>query len=179
MLALRHIPAILAMAAIAGCVQQPLETVNVDGGLNVTEVTIAVAGDAASSQTVVTGRQAGIQSGQFRSDLDAELTSVLGQASDPAGTPVTVEVTVTEVYLAPPVERVVAGTSYIRGAVQVTDQQGRIVVRPTSVRGNTENIRLAGAFGLATTRSVQADYRGTLRGFAKTVRDALFGAPDA
>ena len=179
MFALRHILAVVAIAALAACSSASLDTVNVEGGLNVTDVVVSVAGDAATAETVVAGRQAGIAPGQFRADMRSELLSVLAEASDPAGTPVTVQVTVNEVYLAPPVERVVAGTSYIRGAVQVTDQQGRTVVRPSAVRGNTENIRLAGAFGLATTRSVQADYRGTLRGFAKTVRNALFGAPDA
>ena len=137
-----------------------------------------VASGAAQGDTVVTGRQAGIAPGQFVADLDRDLTAELQAASDPAGREVTVTVAVSEVYLAPPVERVVAGTSYIVGTVVVDDANGQRIVPPTAVRGNSANIRLAGALGLATTQPVQKDYRGTLRGFARTVRTALFGAPD-
>ncbi len=179
MLATRHIPAVLALGALTACVQPSLETVEGEGALNVTAVEVTVAEDAAQEDTVITGRQAGIRPEQFVPDLDAELTAALTEASDPSGAAVTVLVTVNQVYLAPPVERVVAGTSYIRGTVEVTGVDGRTVVRPTSVQGNSDNIRLVGALGLVTTQSVQNDYRGTLRGFAKTVRNALFGAPDA
>ena len=179
MLTPRLIPAVLACGFLAACVTPSLETADGTGALNVTDVNVQVAAGAAQGDTVVTGRQAGITPGQFVAELDRDLTAELAAASDPAGQDVTVTVVVSEVYLAPPVERVVAGTSYIVGTVTVDDANGQPIVPPTAVRGNSDNIRLVGALGLATTQSVQNDYRGTLRGFAKTVRTAIFGAPDA
>jgi hypothetical protein len=175
----RHIPAVLAIAVLPACVSTAFEAPEAAGALNVTAVDVAVAGGVANAASVVSGRQLDVAPGQFVADLDGTLTASLQAASDPAGQPVTVSVIVDEVYLAPAVERVVAGTSYIAGTVSVTSADGTEIVPPASVRGNTSNIRLAGAFGLLTTPSLDNDYRGTLSGFARTVRNALFGAPDA
>jgi hypothetical protein len=174
----RHIPAVLAIAALPACVTTSFETEEPIGALSVTGVEVALAG-AAADGTVVDGRQRSVSAAQFAADLDGTLTAALQGASDPSGRPATVSVTVSEVYLAPAIERVVAGTSYISGTVTVTGADGTPIVPPTPVRGNTSNIRLAGTFGLLTTPSLDNDYRGTLLGFARTVRDALFGATDA
>ena len=180
MIALRHIPAVLAIAVLPACVSSSFETPDALGPLNVTSVEVAVAdGGAGDDASVITGRSSVVSPAQFVADLDANLTAALSEASDASGLPASVTVAVSEVYLAPPLERVVAGTSYIAGTVSVTGADGSVLVPPTAVRGNTSNIRLAGTFGLLTTPSLDNDYRGTLRGFVGTVRDALFGSPDA
>ena len=145
--------------------------------LNVTEVEVAVV-PGAGAGSVITGREIGVDADRFKADLDAALTHTLRDASDTAGEPVTVSVVVSEAFLAPPVNRAVAGTSYILGTVSVTGSGGGVLVRPTEVQGNSDNIRLAGLPGVLTTQTVENDYRGTLRGFANTVRTAIFGAAD-
>jgi hypothetical protein len=180
MIAPRQIPAVLAIAVLPACVSSSFETPDTLGALNVTSVEVAVTdGSTGGGASVISGRSSVVSPAQFVADLDANLTAALRAASDPSGTPATVRVAVSEVYLAPPLERVVAGTSYIAGTVSVTGTDGRVLIAPTLVRGNTSNIRLAGTFGLLTTPSLDNDYRGTLRGFVGTVRDALFGSPDA
>ena len=83
----------------------------------------------------------------------------------------------TEVRLAPPAERIVAGTSTAKGVLKVTEVKGkRVVVPPTAITGNTKNIRMVGLIGLVTTVSADKDYQGTVAGFADTLRKALFGA---
>ncbi len=168
--AARHIPAAMAALALAACVAPSLETADGVGALNVAAVEVSVAGP-------IVGRRAGVTADRLARDLDATLTDALARASDPEGRPVTVEVDVIEARLAPPIERVAAGTSRIRARVTVTGADGTIVVPPTEITGNSDTIRLVGVLGVATTPSVENDYRGTVRGFAKTVRDALFGAP--
>jgi hypothetical protein len=180
MIALRHIPAVLAVTALPACVSSSFATPDTLGALTVTSVDVTVTGGGTGDGgSIVSGRSGVVSPAQFVADLDANLTAALTAASDPAGTPATVTVAVSEVYLAPPLERVVAGTSFIAGTVSVTGADGSILVPPTPVRGNTSNIRLAGTFGLLTTPSLDNDYRGTLRGFVGTVRDALFGTPEA
>ena len=165
----------VVLSACAQAVTNPAET---SGGLFVSDVNVSVAPSIANQSSVVTGRSYQVGSAKLVSDLEASLRSSLAQNSDATGTPVRVSVVVNEVFLAPPAGRVVAATSFIKGSLSVTKADGEAVIPPRAIRGTTDNIRLAGALGLVTTQSGEEDYRGTLRGFAKTVRTALFGKSD-
>lgn len=127
----------------------------------------------------IEGRVSPITREQLETDMTTALTAALSSKSDPEGRPVTVSVTMEKLRLAPPIERVAAATSTATGVVTVIETgTGTVVVPPTRLTGNSENIRGIWIAGLATTRTVDKDYLGTVNGFASTTRIALFGADE-
>jgi hypothetical protein len=169
---LRHIPALAAVALVAACTTPSIRTAGDASALNVVSVSVETAG----MDVAVTGRQSAVTKEQLDADLTAAVTAELAQGSDATGTPAEVTVVVQSVKLAPPAARIVAATSTISGTVSVTEQKtGRVIVPPTAVTGNSKSLRAVGVIGLATTQTVENDYRGTIAGFAATVRKALFG----
>ena len=173
MFARRNILAIGAIALVAGCATPSIRTAGDGTVLNVQSVSV----DTSSMGTAVSGRENTTTIEQLDAHLTAAVTAELNAASDPNGVAADVSVVVESVDLAPPLTRVAAATSSITAVVTVTEQgSGRTIVPPTQLTGNTNSLRGAGAIGLATTRTVDQDYRSTLAGFASTVRAALFGS---
>ena len=129
------------------------------------------------SNAVVEGRELPVSRASAASVLESAIISAVAPSNDPNGTPVDLDVVMTEVRLAPPLERVVAGTSSATGTLTVKDAEtGDLLSGPVTVTGNTENLRAAGIIALATTVTPQEDYRGTVRGFAEVIRQTLFGS---
>jgi hypothetical protein len=161
-----------ALVTLAACAVPSIRTAGDATALNVQSVTVETSG----MSVAVEGRTSTVSKEQLDDDLTAALTAALAGKSDPEGRLVTVDVTMEQFRLAPPIERVVAGTSTATGVVTVTEVgTGTVVVPPTRLTGNTESIRAAWILGLATTRTVDKDYVGTVNGFASTTRRALFG----
>ncbi len=170
----RHIASGFAMAALAGCATPSIRTVGDTAALKIAAVSV----DTSKMTFAVEGRKSDVSKEQLQADLEAAVSQSLAAKSDPAGIPVKVEIVMSQLRLAPPLERVVAGTSSATGQVTVTEigQPRRVIVPPTEVVGNTNNFRAVALIGLATTASVEKDYQGTLAGFADTIRKALFGS---
>ena len=167
----RHIVAIALVSVVSACATPSIRTAGDTTALNVMSVSVD------TSQMMVEGRTLKVTHTQLKSDMEAAVLSAVAPESDANGTPVDVAIAVSKMRLASPLARVVADTSSLTGTVRVTEVgTGREVVPATEVTGNTKNIRGAGVIGLATTVSVEKDYRGTLAGFANTVRKALFGS---
>lgn len=165
----------LALVALAACDVPSIRTAGDESALNVQTVNVDTSGMAVA----VEGRTSTVSREQLDADLTAALGAALASQRDPAGRVVQVDVTMETLRLSPPIERVAAGTSTATGVVTVTEVgTGDVIVPPTRLSGNSENFRGAWVLGLATTRTVDKDYRGTVNGFANTVRIALFG-PDA
>jgi hypothetical protein len=168
----RHMFAVALAATVSGCTTPSIRTAADTSALNIVSVSI----DTSETDFDDGGRAVTRTPAQFEADLTAALMTELEPVSHSGGTPVEVKVKITQLRLAPPIERFVAGTSYLASLVSVVETgSGRVVVPETEVSGNTDNFRFVGLVGLVTTVSVEDDYRGTLRGYAKTVREALFG----
>lgn len=162
----------LALLTLAACAVPSIRSDGDASSLNVQSIEVETAGIALG----VEGRTSTVTRAQIDTDFTAAITAALAAQSDPMGRPVAVNVTMERVRLAPPIERVVAGTSMATGVISVTEiGSGAVIVPPTRLTGNTENIRAAWVLGLVTTRTVDKDYIGTVNGFANTVRLALFG----
>jgi hypothetical protein len=141
------------------------------GALRVDAVTV----DASSA--IIEGRELQMTSAAVSQLFEAEIVNVVAQSSDPNGTPARVDVVMTQIRLAPPLERVVAGTSTATGILTVSHAEtGERLAPSTPVTGTSENIRAAGVIALATTVAPEEDYRGTVRGFAEAIRQTLFGS---
>jgi hypothetical protein len=116
----------------------------------------------------------GISRDRLASDLSAALTTKLGAVSNPNGLPANVNVTVEEVHLANIVERALVGTSYIVSSISVTDAAtGEVIIEPTEVRGNSEQLRAGGMLGVVTTKSVENDYKLAVQGYADALAASL------
>lgn len=164
----------LLFVGLAACDVPSIRTAGDASALNVQSINV----DTSQLAVAVEGRESSITTAQLDTDLTAALTAALTSKNDPEGRLVQVNVTMESFRLAPPVERVVAGTSTAVGLISVTEVgTNAVIVPPTRVSGNSENFRGAWVLGLATTRSVDKDYTGTVNGFANTARTALFG-PD-
>ena len=169
----RNILATGAIALVAGCTTQTIRTPGDSSVLNIRSVSV----DTSNMESAVTGREIALTTTQLDTDLTAALTAQLSAASDPSGVASDVIVVVESVDLAPVINRAAGATSSITAVVTVTEEgTGRVIVPSAQLTGNTDSIRGAGVIGIATTRTVEQDYRGTLSGFASTVREALFGA---
>ncbi|MFL4469965.1 hypothetical protein ACERZ8_08840 [Tateyamaria armeniaca] len=167
--------AAVATLGLAACEVPSIRTAGDVAALNVQSVNV----DTSGMSVAVEGRAFSVSRERLDDDLTAAISAALAAQSDPDGRVVTVDVTMEQVRLAPPIERVAAGTSTATGVISVTEVgTGAVVVPPTRLTGNSENIRAAWVIGLATTRTVDIDYRGTVNGFANTTRIALFGEPD-
>jgi len=164
--------AALTVVGLAACEVPSIRTAGDVSALNVQAVNV----DTAGLSSAIEGRVSTVTREQLDNDLTAALSAALSAQSDPDGRLVTVDVTMEQVRLAPPIERVAAGTSTATGVIKVTEiGTGTVVVPPTRLTGNSENFRGAWVLGLATTRTVNVDYGGTVNGFANSVRIALFG----
>lgn len=120
------------------------------------------------------GRDFGKTAAEFRADLTSALAKELGAYSDPNGLPADVKVKVDEVYLARIVDRVLVGTSYIDSTISVVDAEtGEIIVAPTKVRGDSDQLRGAGPIGAITTKSLAKDYQLAIDGYAKALAASL------
>ncbi|XDA98806.1 hypothetical protein AB1M95_02565 [Sulfitobacter sp. LCG007] len=174
MAVMRHILAVAVLAAVAACAPTPsIRTVGDAGALDVRDIQV----DANRLDLVIKGRQLERSRAQLKQDVTAALEAELRPVSVKDGTPVVVAVELVDLHLANTAERFVAQTSHVTTMVSVTEiGTGRVVVPATEVSGNTDNFRAIGVVGAATTLSVEEDYRGALRGYAKTVRAALFGS---
>ncbi|UWR22957.1 hypothetical protein [Sulfitobacter sp. S190] len=165
--------ALTLIAGLAACATPSIRATGDTTDLNVVSVSV----DTDTMAQAVSGRASTVTKAQLDDDLTAALGAELAKASTPDGTPVTVAVTLTSVDLAPPVTRVAAAASSATGTVTVTEVgTDRTVVPATTLTGTSNSLRAPGVIGLATTQSVENDYRGTLSGFASTVRKALFGS---
>ncbi|WP_299723050.1 hypothetical protein [uncultured Tateyamaria sp.] len=166
--------AALAFVGLAACDVPSIRTSGDVSALNVQSVEV----DTSQMAVAVEGRAFAVTREKLDADLTAAITAALASKSDPEGRPVRVDITMEQLRLAPPIERVAAGTSAATGVVSVIEVgTGAVVVPPTRVTGNSESIRAAWILGLATTQTVDKDYGGTVNGFAATTRAALFG-PD-
>ncbi len=169
----RNILAAGALALVAGCTTQFIRTQGDSAALNIRSVTV----DTSNMETAVSGRELALTRTQLDADLTAALTTELSAASVPSGVASDVTVTVNSVDLAAVITRAAGATSSITAVVTVTEEgTGREIVPSTQLTGNSDALRGAGVIGLATAQTVEQDYRGTLAGFASTVREALFGS---
>ncbi len=166
----RHIFIGVASMSLAACTTVVDQSDSL-GALRVDAVTV----DASSA--IIEGRELQMTSAAVSQLFEAEIVNAVAQSSDPNGTPAKVDVVMTQIRLAPPLERVVAGTSTATGILTVSHAEtGERLVPSTSVTGTSENIRAAGVIALATTVTPEEDYRGTVRGFAEAIRQTLFGS---
>ncbi len=170
----RHIWAGAVLALVIGCT--PTSSIRTAGdtqALNIRSVTV----DTSQMTQAVTGRTSNVTVSQLDADLTAAIRASVAQASDPNGTPADLSVRVSALMLAPPASRAVGNGSSIKGVIKVTEQKtGRVIVPATELTGFSKSLRAVGAIGLATTQTVEKDYRATLSGYAETVRVALFGS---
>ena len=161
----------LIFVGLAACDVPSIRTQGDTSALNVQSVKVD-----ASNLAAVEGRPLSVTKSQLEADFTRAISAAFAAQSDPNGRPVQVLVDLEQVRLAPPAERIVAGTSTAVGVVTVTELgTGAVIVPPTRVTGNTENFRGVSVIGLVTTASVDKDYNGTVNGFANAVRAALFG----
>ena len=166
----RHIFIGIASVSLAACTTVVDQSENL-GALRVEAVTVD------TSSAVIEGRELQITPAAVSQLFEAEIRNSVARSSDPNGTPVNVDVVMTQIRLAPPLERVVAGTSTATGTLTVANAEtGERLSPPTSVTGNSDNLRAAGVVALATTVTPEEDYRGTVRGFAEAIRQTLFGS---
>ena len=162
----------LAVLSLAACEVPSIRASGDLSALNVQSIEV----DTSQMAVAVEGRTSTVTREKLDADLTAAITAALAAKSDPEGRRVRVDVTMEKLRLAPPIERVAAATSTATGVISVTELgTGTAIVPPTRLTGNTENIRAPWILGLATTRSVDKDYGGTVNGFAATIRKALFG----
>ncbi|MEP2890822.1 hypothetical protein [Tateyamaria sp.] len=170
---LRLLLAGLLCAGLAACDTPSIRTEGDTSALNVQAVTV----DASGLSTGVEGRALSVSTQQLEADFMTAVSAALASKSNPEGRAVRVDVRLEQVRLAPPAERIVAGTSSATGTITVTDiNSGAVVVPSSRVVGNTENFRGVSVIGLATTPSIENDYKGTVNGFANSARQALFGS---
>ena len=161
----------LIFVGLAACDVPSIRTQGDTSTLNVQSVKVD-----ASNLAAVEGRPLSVTKSQLEADFRRAISAAFAAQSDPNGRAVQVLVDLEQVRLAPPAERIVAGTSTAVGVVTVTELgTGAVIVPPTRVTGNTENFRGVSVIGLVTTASVDKDYNGTVNGFANAVRAALFG----
>ncbi len=166
----RHILAGAIAASVAACAPV-VDRSDVLGPITVASVSV----DA--STAVVEGRDLPITRAAAAGLLEDAIEGAVARSNDPNGRAVNVDVVMTQIRLAPPLERVVAGTSSATGTLTVTDAEtGERLKAPVSVTGNTTNLRAPGVVGLATTVTPEEDNRGTVRGFAEAIRQTLFGS---
>ena len=166
----RHIFIAVMAMSVAAC-STAVDRSDEVGTISVTSVSVDM------SSAVIEGRDLPITRPAAEDVLETAIEAAIAPDNDPDGRLVNVNVLMTELRLAPPLERVVAGTSSATGIMTVTDAEtGDRISPPVSVTGNTENIRAAGLIALATTVTPQEDYQGTVRGFAETIRQTLFGS---
>jgi hypothetical protein len=161
-----------AALALAACAAEAPDFTGEAGALNVRAVSVDVSG----LDNAVTGRDVSVTKAQLQSNLTDALTASLAKSSDPDGIPARVVVVVSGVNLTSPLHAAAAGgPSSIEGLVSVVALDGnRQIVSPKSIKGSSADLRLPGVLGVVTSPSAENDYRGTVAGFAETVRRALF-----
>ncbi len=173
---LRSFIAVTALAVAAACTNvTDLSRTDADPGplqLNAVKV------DASGLEVVISeGRTVKRTRAQLEQDLTAAITREALLLSDPNGLLADVNVTIEKVYLAPLVERVVAGSSYIEGTVSVTNAaDGSIIIAPTQVIGNSDTLRAIGALGAVgalANADVETDYQNSIDGYAKALIASL------
>ena len=134
----------------------------------------AVRVDTSTTKNTSNRQIVGISRERLASDLTAALTTKLGAASNPNGLPSNVNVTVKEVHLADIVERALVGTSYIVSTISVTDAAtGEVIIAPTEVKADSEQLRAGGMLGVVTTKSVENDYKLAVQGYADALVASL------
>ena len=134
----------------------------------------AVSVDVSQMKLVSEGRTINKSTAQFAEDLEAALVRELSAVSVPDGVPADFNVTVQRMYLAPIVNRLVAGTSSIESSVSVINaSDGSTIVEPVKVVGNSDQLRGPGPVGAVTTKTVEADYQGAVNGYAKALLASL------
>lgn len=148
--------------------------------------------DQTRAQTLVVGnidvdmsQFAGVRGREFPvppEQVAADITQALRAVLDRPGTPnADVKLVVQQVALASAGQAfVLGGQSQIAGTLTVTDRStGQVVVPPTQVTGISEQVRLGGVVGALTTPAAEKDYRQTLRGFAASIHQQLYGVKPA
>ena len=93
----------------------------------------------------------------------------------PAGN-TNVVVQVTDVRLVSPGEAAMLGSnSQIGATISATNSKGAVILAPTEVTASSEKVRFGGLIGAMMTPKADDDYRFTVSGFAKAVRERLLG----
>ena len=161
----RHILLAGALGLLSACAETVTEAAPIlaGQGLFVSEITV----DTDAVTPDMTGDL--LTAAQVGSDLQTRLAVQMGLQSDPAGTPVSVAVVVTDVSLITALEGAIPGAkSRISGTVSVADADPVVVV------GVSERFRVPGVLGVITAPDRQTDYDETASGFAKEITDAVF-----
>lgn len=172
MLTKRTFVALTAAAILAACsTTTEIERAKSDTGpLKLNLVRVDTSGMTLSSE----GRSIQKSRAQLASDLTTALKNDLGPVSDPNGLPANVNVSVKELFLADVVDRALVGTSYIESVISVTDAAtGEVIIAPTEVRGDSEQLRAGSWVGAITTKSVEEDYKLAVQGYSEALVESL------
>ena len=130
-----------------------------------------------SKITGVEGREIVVAPAQISKDLLSALRTSLAKAGTGNAD---IIVQVQQVELVSRGASVAFLQSNIKAILTVRDAStGQDIVPPTAITGFSEQFRLGGVVGVVTAPSAEQDYQQTLRGFANTVRDRVYGTDTA
>ena len=120
------------------------------------------------------GREFQLPPEQVAADIERELRAVLTR---PGAANADIKLVVSNFRLVSPGQAfALGGQSAITGTLTVVDQAtGAEIVPPTEVVGISEQLRLGGVIGAVTSPAADKDYRQTLRGFAASIHQQLYG----
>ena len=120
------------------------------------------------------GREFKLPPEQVAADIERELRAVLTRSGAPNAD---LKLVVTDFRLVSPGQAfALGGQSSITGMLSVVDRAtGAVIVPPTKVVGLSEQLRLGGVIGAVTSPAADKDYRQTLRGFAASIHQQLYG----
>ena len=157
-------------ATLAACEAEPL----VDQAQAATIVPGNIVVDT-SAISGIEGRELVVAPAQINADLTGALKTALKRPGAPNAD---VYVTVKKVQLVSRGASVAFAQSNIQAVLQVRNRAGGAdIIAPTEITGLSEQFRLGGVIGVVTAPTAEQDYQQTIRGFAASVGDRLFGAP--
>ena len=165
----RTLLSFIAVTALAACETAPLISPEAAQSVSVRNVVV----DTSAIEGLSGGRDLEVAPAKINSDVTAAMRTFLN--ASPNGNS-DVAVTVTQVKLLSPGEAfLLGGNSFIKGIIKVQGSDGTEILAATEILGTSQQVRLGGIIGAATSPSPEKDYANTVTGFATSARDQLFG----
>ena len=164
----RSLFALGALVLLAACME-PLADESVTRNLVVRDIYINT-----DNIEGIEGREIVVSPEKIRADLTMALISELGYRRSDTGN-ADVVISITKVHLlSPGGSLMIGGNSFIKGVIKVTEVgTGKVLVPATKVTGLSEQKRLGGIIGAMSSPSAANDYRATIIGFARNVKNSL------
>ena len=165
----RAFGALMLLLLVTGCAQPVLVTEDRSQSLVIGQIDVDM-----SMFEGMKGREFTVPPEQIAADIAGELRAVLDRPGAPNAS---LDLRVSTLRLVSPGQAfALGGQSQIQGVLTVVDDAtGDAIVPATAVVGISEQIRLGGVIGAVTSPAADKDYRQTLRGFAASIHQQLYG----